>query len=345
VASASTYFNRKLKFEHKQVIALSMKFNLSLLLIGFLMLSNTGFSQSIPLRPNQIDENGLNLGDWVYLYDEDWDLTEDGTTAEYYQLVTYKNGKPLGMVVEYFRNGQILVEFDSIVSEDPLLYEGMQKVYSEEGNLVSIGYISNGKLDTTFVIQMFMQLIDTYTQEKPDHLDLANTANNLAYLYVAQEQYDSAEIYYRIAQEIREQELDMDDVLYANSCNKLAHVLVQQGRLLEAEPLYETSMRVHGQTLGKESDYYKNSRSNLAYIYMKTARYEQAKTLYQEAVARQLKDKEGKDESYRYYCYKLARVYAKLNDWENALDAYLESKNINDISKANMLWFVELMEE
>ena len=36
---------------------------------------------------------------------------------------------------------------------------------------------------------------------------------------------------------------------------------------------------------------------------------------------------------------------AKLKLRENALDAYLESKNIIDISKVNLLWFVELMEE
>jgi len=237
------------------------------------------------------------------------------------------------------------MSIDSVINEDPLQYEGTLTEYSKEGNIVSVEYIQNGQMDTTYTILRFRLLIDTYQQEIPGHLDLAFTANNLAYLYREQQRYDSAEIYYRLSKEIREKELGMNHVIYANSCNKLGYVLMKQGKLDQADPMYKISKRVHGQILGKESDYYKNARGNLAYIYMETGRYELAESLYQEAADMQLKANGKEDESYKYNSYQLARVYAKLNDWEKALNAYLKAKNITEISKEHLLWFVELMEE
>lgn len=322
-----------------------MKIYSRFLFVIFLIVSRTGYSQLIPSKPNQVDQNGIKQGEWIYLFDENWNLTEDRELGEAYQMITYKDGKPVGRVAEYSLNGELLVEYDSLVSEDPLIYEGMKKVYSEEGNLVSLGHFQNGKMDTTFVTHKFKQLIDTYSQEIPNHSDLAYTANNLAYLYLAQERYDSAEIYYRTSQEIREKALGINDVVYANSCNKLAYVLVQQGKLIEAEPLYKTSMRVHGQVLGTDSDYYVGARSNLAYIYMITKRFKLAETLYLEAAEWRLNDYGKDDKHYKYYNFQLARVYAKLNDWQKALNAYLLSKELTGTSKVDLLWFVELMKE
>jgi tetratricopeptide (TPR) repeat protein len=302
-------------------------------------------SQSLPSKPNQIDQNGIKQGDWVYFYDDEWNTLENGTNAAFYRLIKYEDGMPAGQVVDYYLNGQMQMSIDSVINEEPLQYDGLLTEYSEEGNKVLIEYMHNGKTDTISTIIMFRQLIGTYQKEIPGHLDLAYTANNLAYLYREQQQYDSAEIYYKLAKDIREKELGINDVIYANSCNKLGYVLMKQGKLTQAEPMYMTSKRVHGKILGKESDYYKNSRGNLAYIYMETGRYSLAKTLYQEAVDMQMNTKGKEDESYRSYTYQLARVYTKLNDWENALNSYLESKNITDISKVNLLWFVELMDE
>jgi tetratricopeptide (TPR) repeat protein len=325
-------------------IIMTSRINFILLFCLFLQV-DMALSQTLPSKPNQIDQNGIKQGDWVYFYDDEWNTLENGTNAVFYRLITYEDGMPAGQVADYYRNGQMQMSIDSVINEDPLQYDGLLTEYSKEGNMVLVEYMHDGQMDTISTILRFRQLIGTYQKELPGHLDLAYTANNLAYLYRELQQYDSAEIYYRLAKVIREKELGMNHVIYANSCNKLGFVLMKQGKLAQAEPMYVTSKRVHGQISGKESDYYKNSRGNLACIYMETGRYELAKTLYQEAVDMQLKNKEKEDESYRYYCYQLAQVYAKLNDWENALDAYLESKNIIDISKVNLLWFVELMEE
>jgi len=302
-------------------------------------------SQSLPSKPNQIDQNGLKQRDWVYFYDEEWNTIESRTNAAYYRFVTYKDGKPVGQVADYFRNGQMQMSIDSVINEEPLQYEGMLAEYSKEANMVLVEFMQKGQMDTTSTIFKFRQLIYTYQQEIPDHLDLAYTANNLAYLYREQQHYDSAEVYYRLAKEIREKQLGKNNVIYANSCNKLGYVLMKQGKLEQAEPMYVISKHVHGQNLGKESDYYKNANGNLSYIYMETGRYELAKSLYKETVAIELKYKGKEDESYKYNCYQLARVYARLNDSENALKFYLNAKNITEITKEHLHWFEELMVE
>lgn len=322
-----------------------MKLNAISLLLVFSLFANKGLAQVLPSRPNQIDGNDIKYGNWVYYYDSEWNELENGTNAEFYRLISYENGKPVGLVADYFRNGQIQMSIDSVINEEPLQYEGMFARYSEEGNIVMVEYMVKGQMDTISTINRFNQLIDTYQQEKPEHLDLAYTANNLAYLYREQHQYDSAEIYYRLAKEIREKKLGEDHAIYGNSCNKLGYVLLKQGKLEQAEPMYLISKKVHGQTLGKESDYYKNARENLAYIYMETGRYHLAEALYMEAVAMELKFKGKEDASYKYYCYQLAWVYAKLNQKEKALDFYLKAKNLNEISKEHLGWFKDLLEK
>ena len=313
-------------------------------MIVFLVLPKAGFSQALPSRPNQINVNGNKYGDWVYYYDDEWNTLENPTKASFYRLIKYQQGKPIGQVADYFRNGQMQMSIDSVINEDPLQYEGMLAEYSKDANLVLVEYMKNGQMDTTSTILKFKQLVGTYQREIPNHLDLAYTANNLAYLYREQQRYDSAEIYYRLAEEIREKRLGSNHVIYANSCNKLGYVLMKQGKLEQAEPMYVISKRVHGQALGKESGYYKNARGNLAYIYIETGRYELAESLYKEALALQPKP-EGDDESYRYNCFQLARVYARLSNREKALIFYLKAKNLTEISNENVHWFEELMAE
>lgn len=307
------------------------------------MLPKPGHSQSLPIRPNQLDAEGNKNGEWVYYYDEDWNPIEDETNALFYRLITYKSGKPTGKMADYFRNGQMQMSVESIIEEDPLAFEGMLAEYSKEGNMVLVESRKNGLMDTATTIIKFQELIDTYQKDKPNHLDLAYTANNLAYLYREQQQFDAAEIYYRLAKEIREKQLGTNDVIYANSCNKLGYVLIMQNKLEQAEPLYKISFQVHGQTLGKESDYYKNARGNLAYIYMQTQRYDLAETLYIEAIDAHLNTEDKNDRSYRYNCFQLARVYAKLNQRDKALGFYLEAKNITEISEEDTHWFEELL--
>jgi len=308
-----------------------------------LILSNAGHSQSLPTRPNLMDAEGNKNGAWIYYYDEDWNPIEDATNALFYRLITYKAGKPIGEMADYYGNGQIQMSVESVINEDPLEFDGMLAEYSKEGNIVLVEFRKNGIMDTATTIRKFRQLINTYQQKKPNHLDLAYTANNLAYLYREQPQYDSAEIFYNMAKEIREVELGTSHVIYANSCNKLGYVLIKQNKFEQAEPLYKISMQVHGQTLGEESDYYKNARGNLAFIYMQTQRYDLAETLYKEAINAHLNTEDKNDRSYRYNCFQLARVYAKLNQRDKALSFYLEAKNITEISEEHADWFEELL--
>lgn len=314
-----------------------------ILILYFFLVSGFAKAQSLPVRDNHVDLNGKKQGDWIYYYDTDWNILKDSTGSQFYRFLHYKNSNPSGRVRDYYADGRIQMLVDSIINEDPEKYEGNLSLYSEEGNITLVEYYTNGQLDTAQSIILFEQLITKYQKEIPGHLDLAFTANNLAYLYREQQRYNMAESYYLLAKEIREKQLGTNNVLYANSCNKLAYVYFQQGIYDRAEPLYIISKRVHEMTLGKESGYYANARGNLAYIYFKTDQYHLAEPLYKEAVEMFLTMNGNDNPSYLKNSYQLARVYAKMGKWESALEAYMVAKSITRISKEHMLWFVELL--
>lgn len=321
-----------------------LRIALILLLINPILLIKVGFSQNASERSNQSDENSTKQGDWVYYYDEDWNTIENKKNASFYRLITYRDGRPIGQVADYFANGQMQMSIDSVITEEPLAYQGMLAEYSEEGNIVLVEFMNKGAMDTSACIRKFKALIEEYQMEIPEHLDLAYTANNLAYLYREQQLYDSSELYYRMAYDIRKKKLGSNHVIYGNSCNKLGYVLMKQEKLDEAAPLYEEAKRIHGATLGMGSDYYKNARNNLGYIYMNSGKFSLSLDQYNEALDDLQKSNEKNEKLIDYYTFQLARVYAKMEDWDSALEAYLTSKNITKITKDHMLWFVELME-
>ncbi|MAE83133.1 MAG: hypothetical protein CMB80_10380 [Flammeovirgaceae bacterium] len=312
------------------------------LLILLLLLFDSIQAQNLPIRPNQINSEGLKEGDWVYYYSQDWEEVNDPKHAAFYRLISYRSGKPIGKVGDYFANGKPQMIIDSLVTEDPMVFEGMLAEYNQDGNMVLVEYKYQQILDTSRTIKKFKDLITTYQKSIPNHPDLAYTANNLAYLYRENGQYDAAEIYYQMATDIRKTALGTEDVLYANSCNKLGYVLLKQRKFTEAEPYYEESYRVHAKTLGRDSDYTKNSESNLAYIALETGQFDKALERYK-AINNYISDQSSKH--YKYNCFQLAKTYAKMNNKSAALEFYMISKEVKDKSDVDAMWFEELLDK
>lgn len=300
-------------------------------------------AQVLSTAPNKVDSLGLKQGQWIYYYDQDWNILEDSAGAQFYRTISYQDSKPFGALGDYYRNGQLQMSAEQMIRENPDLYEGLVSQYSEEGNVTLVEFYKDGQLDTVRSIAVFEGLIEKYQKEIPNHPDLAFTANNLAYLYREQKNYLKAEEYYLMAKEIREVALEPGHVVYGNSCNKLAYVYLQQGKYDQAEPLYLIAKEIHGEKLGKESDYYRNARGSLSYIYFQTERYELALPLIQEACQLYLKSGGADAPSYLRANYQLARAYAHMKDRKKAKEAYLLSKQKSSLGKEDKQWFDELM--
>ena len=168
---------------------------------------------------------------------------------------------------------------DSIMQTDPEKYHGNLFLYTESGRIHLVEHYINGEMDTTETIRIFEKLIVQYQKEIPNDLDLAKTANDLAYLYRNQQNYELAEKYYLLAKDIRKSNLGKDNILYARSCAKLAWVYLKKSNYEDAELLFNDALKVYEVQLGTDHDRYRVVRDHLITIYRDTEQIEKLKKL------------------------------------------------------------------
>ena len=84
----------------------------------------------------------------------------------------------------------------------------------------------------------------------PDHLNTAQSLNNLAAVYGDQGRYEEAVPLYQRALAIREKALGPDHPNTAQSLNNLASLYGRQGRYEEAESLFQRALAIQEKALG-----------------------------------------------------------------------------------------------
>jgi antitoxin component YwqK of YwqJK toxin-antitoxin module len=69
-----------------------------------LLILKKQFYESIK-SPNHYDSLEKRQGNWTILFDANWKSTNDIKEFAYYRTITYKNGIPLGKVIDHYLNG------------------------------------------------------------------------------------------------------------------------------------------------------------------------------------------------------------------------------------------------
>jgi tetratricopeptide (TPR) repeat protein len=113
-----------------------------------------------------------------------------------------------------------------------------------------------------------------------DHLNVAQSLNNLAGLYESQGRYGEAEPMYVRSLEIRERQLGEDHLDVAQSLNNLALLYQSQGRYGEAEPMFVQSLEIWKRQLGEDHPDVAQSLNNLALLYQSQGRYGEAEPMF-----------------------------------------------------------------
>jgi antitoxin component YwqK of YwqJK toxin-antitoxin module len=72
--------------------------------------------------------------------------TKDYDSAKYYRLANYEDGKPIGLVKDYFMDGTLQFEGE-MISEFPSVYDGTIRIYSENGILIKERQYDKGNLN------------------------------------------------------------------------------------------------------------------------------------------------------------------------------------------------------
>jgi tetratricopeptide (TPR) repeat protein len=118
-----------------------------------------------------------------------------------------------------------------------------------------------------------------------DHLDTAQSLNNLASLYEFQGKYEEAVPLYQGALEVRERTAGPDHPDTAQSLNNLAELYRVQGKYKDAEPLYLRALAIWEQALGSEDPETASCLNNLGLLYDSLGRREEAVLCFHRALA------------------------------------------------------------
>ena len=118
----------------------------------------------------------------------------------------------------------------------------------------------------------------------PDHLAVAQSLNNLAFVYQAQGRYADAEPLYKRSLTIYEKELGRDHPAIGQSLHNLATLYRVQGRFAEAQSLVERSLAIREKALGAEHMDVGMSLHELAFLYTHLGRIGQAEPLYRRSL-------------------------------------------------------------
>jgi CHAT domain-containing protein/antitoxin component YwqK of YwqJK toxin-antitoxin module len=122
---------------------------------GFLLflLGISASAQEIPVNPNNSDGKGLRQGKWTIWFDQKWKPTTIKDSVKYYRLIAYHDSKPLGLVKDYYKSGELQGEF-YLAADQPteVMGDGKSIEYYENGNVQQIEERINGKLVGTMTV-------------------------------------------------------------------------------------------------------------------------------------------------------------------------------------------------
>jgi tetratricopeptide (TPR) repeat protein len=120
-----------------------------------------------------------------------------------------------------------------------------------------------------------------------NHVAVAASLNNLAFIYFSQGRYSEAEPLLLQALELNKRLLGDDCPEVATSLNNLAELYRHQGRYSEAEPPYVQALGMRKRLLREDHPQVARSLINLASLYYFQSRYSEAESLLLQALALQ----------------------------------------------------------
>ncbi len=300
---------------------------------------------------------------WMIEYNEACYEVADSSQAEFYRLLKTKDGKFWGSVRDYYPNGQLRLEADSLVAMQPEKYEGQVIRYRPDGSKEQVQVFEKGKLkDETFYDtqgeptreswkQLFKQATVWYRrgdvaktraffeQAKlkaeqvfgKDHRNYAASLNALATITSDEtKDVDTVTSLFEEARAALRRSLGEAHPAYGGTLYNLAYFYDRQGLYPKAMPLYEQAASILEPVLGAGHPRVASILNNLAGLYTEAGRYEEAEPLYQRALEIKARTYGKKHESYANTVSSMAFLYAKRGDYKLAESFFQEALDIRE---------------
>ncbi len=116
------------------------------IIITIIFLINFKVESSVPISPNQYDQNKLKTGHWTLTYDSLFRPTQNLDSIYYYRIARFEAGKPIGKVRDFYITGQKQWE-GFLSSNEPEIKEGECTFYYENGKVSSISNFIHNKMN------------------------------------------------------------------------------------------------------------------------------------------------------------------------------------------------------
>ncbi|XP_071149515.1 nephrocystin-3-like [Mytilus edulis] len=166
----------------------------------------------------------------------------------------------------------------------------------------------------------------------PDSPDNARILNELGVLYYLQNDFETAESFFKRALEMRESTLGPDHLDLAQSLNNLAALYNDRKQFNKAEPLYERALDIKTKYLSTNHESVASIINHLALLYRKQGKFDQALPLYKQAVEIREKTFGTYHPSVATALVNLAVLYSQQNKYADAEPMYERALKIYDES-------------
>ncbi len=148
------------------------------------------------------------------------------------------------------------------------------------------GYYLRRRAQYKEAVQLFQDVIAIRQRVRgPEHAEVANDLDNLAWVYLDMGKYEEARSLYERAYLIRKHILWPDHLDTTQSLNALGLLYREQGEFLQAEALFQQALTARTRILGLEHPLVGESSNNLALVYGDIGKYSEAGPLHQQALA------------------------------------------------------------
>lgn len=322
------------------------------------------FAQNYPKNPNVTDANGKRQGTWTIFFDFDFNvLPASSDHIYYYRVITYKDDKPIGTLVDYYKNGVKQFEGTMLADRPEEIIDGNCIYYNEKGIKTQMLVYKNGK----FVSQTYYDKqgnVSTENQfsvtdeadalleakkykeafvlfEKARNLsaiesgklsaDYARACENYSFCMSYLEEKDTQLLIDASKEPINIYEKlgGQKSIRYARACYNLASIAQDYQQNDLAETYYLKAKEVLEQIQQTEINIYENIKGNLLILYDNLKQYNKAEPFCKELLTSLEKKNKKETTIYTKYLYKLARYQKLKNKYTEAESMMNEVISIN----------------
>jgi len=237
----------------------------------------------------------------------------------------------LGDSDEAFKN---LKKWESLLPHGRFLYKHLSSEKPQEEHS-TLSYSLSQMSDKTCLYDESFKWAQTNLEivlqlHKDDHLDIADSYNNLGIVYDSQGKYNQAEEAFKKSLEMRERLFKGDHLDIASSYNNLGMVYNAQGKYNQAEKAHKKSLEMRERLFNGDHPDIASSYNNLGMVYNAQGKYNQAEEAYNKSLEMMERLFKGDHPRIAASYNNLGNVYDSQGKYNQAEEAHKKSLEMRE---------------